>query len=773
MPVLESSPINYGGGEIPTQYLEWEKIFSSFSDLLLKDSLEYFKHYGSFDEVDEESRVAFTLEQGKPYWELIKQDEELQDIFTGFPPELIVRAMSSCDLYLELGRQSPERLDRLLRNQTAHIISADTVYPVNNITPATKRLEGEALARHINHPDTPEKGKQALVANIIQSSSIVPPEINDNIEHYAPYVIKPLIGYYNRMGGGSANMSPRVLHLTRRLKLINLEDGKISTILQEISEQWKANNPYNTGRGSAGTFKAFFEHDDYVAGNDQTMNALKQVMGTEEVPINAYLQAKKIVEAQTTDSPDVDTKTAVQMLQDRYTDLGKKIIQSADSPEDIMAAITNSELDIELARNILRWDKQSQWGESSSESFQKYLIELSAMFPELLVSRYNSSELIKVSRSESVQHELTQDMYERAEALFAADTQAAENLEIAFSANPIEIEDYYKAILFAEAHQPTINVIKDKLAKLLQNAQLNNLESGPEQKLIAFQVDKLSELRQFDFTTFPRGIADLARYKNHINHELLTLLLGCTGEVIPIFSHEDWEEHKTKKTITELTEAVRHEIISQILETDPDLSKRDQQAIKQLMSTKAFNPLFEKKKTGKSLEMQFVPVRGMLLEASGHIANTCWAENTNITGEHPNIDGLIFIQKGEGQGENAVKENFAGAALLIRTTDTRTGTPLLIIRGLNPSQSLLTKVDVEDFYRKLTDYVKAIAEEDGRTAAIVIDDHAGGSASNRPQMFDFLQTIRPKLKNATVHDEDTNFNGYDITQHVYLLPTNN
>jgi hypothetical protein len=67
-------------------------------------------------------------------------------------------------------------------------------------------------------------------------------------------------------------------------------------------------------------------------------------------------------------------------------------------------------------------------------------------------------------------------------------------------------------------------------------------------------------------------------------------------------------------------------------------------------------------------------------------------------------------------------------------------------------------------------YLKPIASALGRKLAVVIDDHAGGSASNRPVVFNFLSakavSLQPvKLASAT----DSTFNGYDITNNTFLV----
>lgn len=160
--------------------------------------------------------------------------------------------------------------------------------------------------------------------------------------------------------------------------------------------------------------------------------------------------------------------------------------------------------------------------------------------------------------------------------------------------------------------------------------------------------------------------------------------------------------------------------------------------------------------------LRFVPTRGPLLELSGHIASACWAGKYRSVAEAmPNMTAVIMVRNPDDPARTAL----VGAGLLIETTSA-SGEPLLLIRGLNPLETYINHVSVADFYRKFTDWAQGIASSRGRRLAIVIDDHCGGAATNRPALYSHLAEARPELTPIRVDLSDTTFNGYDVTECV-------
>ncbi|WP_223273976.1 hypothetical protein, partial [Nocardia cerradoensis] len=163
--------------------------------------------------------------------------------------------------------------------------------------------------------------------------------------------------------------------------------------------------------------------------------------------------------------------------------------------------------------------------------------------------------------------------------------------------------------------------------------------------------------------------------------------------------------------------------------------------------------------------LRFVPTRGPLLELSGHIAGACWAgEYRSVAEAMPNMTAAVIVRN----PEDPDRVRLEGAGLLIETTST-SGVPLLLIRGLNPMETYINHVSVDDFYRKFTGWAQGIAAARGRQLAIVIDSYSGQAATNRPALFRYLDETRVTLTPIHVDSRDTTFNGYDVSGVAYLV----
>lgn len=164
-------------------------------------------------------------------------------------------------------------------------------------------------------------------------------------------------------------------------------------------------------------------------------------------------------------------------------------------------------------------------------------------------------------------------------------------------------------------------------------------------------------------------------------------------------------------------------------------------------------------------KLQLMPTRGILTEFSGHIADACWASQyQSIAKEFPNFTPVIIRQNPETKFER-----LAGALMLIET-ESSAGERLLVIRGFNPIENLINSLSVEDFYEQVTGYLKDLAEKDQRKLVIVVDDSSGGSASNRPVLFNYLSKEAETMKAVDLKSTvDTSFNGYDIVRKTYFV----
>ena len=163
--------------------------------------------------------------------------------------------------------------------------------------------------------------------------------------------------------------------------------------------------------------------------------------------------------------------------------------------------------------------------------------------------------------------------------------------------------------------------------------------------------------------------------------------------------------------------------------------------------------------------LQFIPTRGILMEMSGQIADACWADKyDSLAEDFPNFTSLMIKARPGKKNERIV-----GAAMLIETHDNQTGDNVLLVRGLNPTENYIHKIDVGEFYNAIVDYVSKTAEAAGAKPAIVVDDHSGGSTTNRPTLYGYIRAQQPTLPKVSVPRDETFFNTYDVSSKSHLV----
>ncbi len=165
------------------------------------------------------------------------------------------------------------------------------------------------------------------------------------------------------------------------------------------------------------------------------------------------------------------------------------------------------------------------------------------------------------------------------------------------------------------------------------------------------------------------------------------------------------------------------------------------------------------------IDMEFFATRGILMEFSGHFSDACWAgKYGSIAKNFPNMFTSVFVQN-----KGTKYERIVGCSMFIETVAVD-GTPLLVIRGLNPLENVINHLSARSFFTAFIKYANELAQRSGRVLAIVIDDHCGGSSTNRPVMYELLASLRSSLEKVTLKSpQDTTFNGYNIVNETYFV----
>lgn len=265
--------------------------------------------------------------------------------------------------------------------------------------------------------------------------------------------------------------------------------------------------------------------------------------------------------------------------------------------------------------------------------------------------------------------------------------------------------------------------------------------------------------------------------------QLLMMLAIQQGRILwrPNIFSEDHGHHTDPvvENIADLENALNHITYK---ETWLPLVKDEKsyvKALRKLLPTKFLQEelaKYESVASKDSMEINAHPARGLALECSGHIGDACWASKYDLINEKcPNFLSLTFTRKTK-LGDEPI-----GATLLIETV-TQAGEKAIIIRGLNPLQRVMGGKKGDDagdvgslmpksFIDELKRYLIPIAQARGAHLGIVIDNHSGGSGTNRPLLHSYLWSkLKPTLSAMVpLSNDDTEFNGYDIRRDTYYL----
>lgn len=311
--------------------------------------------------------------------------------------------------------------------------------------------------------------------------------------------------------------------------------------------------------------------------------------------------------------------------------------------------------------------------------------------------------------------------------------------------------------------QKKINTLKFSLEEKLTKVSNEKAKIGLNDR-----IKSLSQIEPRNLNKFQENIAEIYKFKEF--HPLVRKAVFAWS----LMKNKDqkdriqnlFDREPDIDTVSTMLDFIDH-ITNQETFADYFTDKKAADNFSDIVNTRALQQDFAKAQNTDAVgtvPVQFVPQRNLLTEFSGHIADACWASKYNsILKSFPNFSSVIMMQDPGGRNERLV-----GSAMLIETKDKK-GNPLLVIRGLNPIENFINRFSIKDFYEKFTGYIKEIAAKNGRKVAIVIDDHSGGSGTNRPALFEYMNAQRENSKKVSLPNKGTNFNGYDISDECIMV----
>ena len=404
---------------------------------------------------------------------------------------------------------------------------------------------------------------------------------------------------------------------------------------------------------------------------------------------------------------------------------------------------------------------ESEWGEHDEQSFEQIVATHNRLKREgrlrELPKEYAESGEVRVARVDREKQEAFQYSEQFLSRFGSLRESIAKALELFDQKRPLS-----HLVERAETkHAEILQTLKDKLAQLQHPKAVENLQK----RIAMLEGLDLRSVKNFQgnfevlsqFSELHEELRQLVfYYALHKNKDYRDPAKEVTHREKPQFDDVQWMINFIEHIVNEETWAKYF--------TDDRATK----SFRKLTNVNALNEEFSRAQNQASsgtASMEFIPTRGLLMEFSGHIADACWASKyDSIAESFPNFSTVVLVQN-----RGTKHERLAGAGMLIET-ESNNGTPLLVIRGLNPIENVINSLNVEDFYQKFTGYITQIAERAGRQPAIVIDDHSGGSASNRPALFQFLSEKKKALQRVKfATEEDTSFNGYNIVDCTYKV----
>ena len=439
----------------------------------------------------------------------------------------------------------------------------------------------------------------------------------------------------------------------------------------------------------------------------------------------------------------------IQQLREKINELKQQLF--SDNEE-----YPNTELARELVMHYTRYENSS-WGSTTSESFDSIVRHYHSEDHTPLKAYFTPSEPLPIKKLTTEEHapQLTEDVINRFTTV--KDAICAAQQIVKTEKKPLKPLTHITNII-EQGKQETIAVTEEKLA---------TTTNAKAQEHMQRKIERLQNTNVRSIKEFQENFTFLADFRT-LRTPLMIAMFIMTFMKRKNQINESWDTitHDTDG-VSKVCDFVNHitnqEVMAQYF-TDKKAKKRFEEVINVATLEQGIARLTDRDTQGTAA-ITCIPTRNLLTELSGHIADACWADKyDSVLNTFDNLTSLIFVQN-----QDTPHERIAGATLLFEA-EADDGTPLLIIRGLNPQENIINTLSAEDFYTQITDYLTTIAKKDNRTLAITIDDHTGGSATNRPTLFNYLTQQKEHLTPVTLQDPSSvTFNGYDLSGEVYYV----
>jgi|GEM_PF-7090951 len=448
-------------------------------------------------------------------------------------------------------------------------------------------------------------------------------------------------------------------------------------------------------------------------------------------------------------------KEGIQELASRLRELKSEFTKH--NPENIK--FENSEFTTNYFMSYTGY-KNSGWGNTDRDSFLTSIQNTRDIKYRPLPSEFEVIEtyqILKKEKSSNIDRSIyREDFLNRFSVLIEDIKSAKDNLEnkkpltnLVDQLN-VEIENIIQNLKIKSQKlqdNPQAQIGLGKRIKLLEKINLRSIQNFQENFKTLSSFSELDNiLRQIVFTMgFAKNRGQLAKSLSEISVEKPSL--DDISWVLNFVDHITNQETMAKYF------------------TDKKATKKFKEKINPTALIKQMDLLQNAQITSGTTNITFSTHRDFYTEISGQIADACWASKyKSILTQFPNFSSILMVKDKETQNERIV-----GASLLIETK-AENGDELLIIRGLNPTETMINSLDVKSYFEAVVDYARNLADSTGKKLAISIDDNSGGHTTNRPLLFNYISNLKGTLKPVKLQNpSEANFNRYNLQGEVYLL----
>jgi len=159
-----------------------------------------------------------------------------------------------------------------------------------------------------------------------------------------------------------------------------------------------------------------------------------------------------------------------------------------------------------------------------------------------------------------------------------------------------------------------------------------------------------------------------------------------------------------------------------------------------------------------NLSIEMIPDKGIIGEMAGYCGGVCYTKVFPLLSTNPNLTPYKFVTTDPINGN----KELIGSALVFEV-DMTDGQKAYVIRAYDVRDE--ASMDIGIFFEKFADHLMEVGKSNGISKVLVAG--TGGTVSNYPIITNYVISHYVQEKSYTPLKETFDFNGNDITNHIY------